>query len=40
MTSLVSRNCYRREVIPRKKALVTSVTDQQTGYDLVKRFSM
>jgi len=26
-------------LIPRKKALVTSVTGQQTGYDVVKRFS-
>ena len=40
MTSLVPRNCYRGSLIPRKKALVTSVTDHQTGYDLVKRFSM
>jgi hypothetical protein len=40
MTSLVPQNCYRGILIPRKKTLVTSVTDQQTGYDLVKRFSM
>src|SRR5215469_11407627 len=40
MTSLVPRNCYREGLIPRKKTLVTSVTDQQTGNDLVKRFSM
>jgi hypothetical protein len=40
MTSLVLQNCYRGSLIPRKKTLVTSVTDQQTGYDLVKRFSM
>jgi len=40
MTSLVPRNCYRESLIPRKKTLVTSVTDQQTINDLVKRFSM
>src|SRR5215469_5079990 len=40
MTSLVPRNCYRGGLIPRKKTLVTSVTDQQTGSHLVKRFSM
>jgi hypothetical protein len=39
MTTRPRNNCHRGDLIPRKKTLVTSVTDQQTGNDLVKRFS-
>jgi len=39
MTTRPRDNCHREDLIPRKKSLVTSVTDQQIANDLVKRFS-